>query len=111
MPPRRAFRPATGAIIEFIFVDSNMGKARRANGASFCQVVRIRALIHEIDVITDGNQKWQGAAPSLRIRAIISSGSHQDDIVLMDHIDILARSIMADPRACAKKYLIHASVS
>lgn len=41
------------------------------SGASFCQVDRIRAGIHEIDVITDGYQKWHGAIPILMTRETI----------------------------------------
>jgi hypothetical protein len=34
-------------------------------GAIFCHVDKIRAGIHEIDVITEGYHKWQGAIPIL----------------------------------------------
>lgn len=32
-------------------------------GAIFCQVIRIKPLIHLNPSITPGNQKWKGAAP------------------------------------------------
>jgi hypothetical protein len=40
--------------------------ARIINGASFCQVAKIMQAIHDMEVITDGNQKWNGAIPNLR---------------------------------------------
>lgn len=49
------------------------GKINSIKGPSFCQVHRIRQLIHDIDVIVEGNQKWQGAAPSFNSKAVISS--------------------------------------
>jgi hypothetical protein len=104
-------RPAIGAIIALILGDPNSGKARRANGANFCHEVRRSALIHEIEVITDGNQKWHGAAPNFSINDIIRRSVHHEVIIVTDHSDILDRSINAEPRACARKYLIHASVS
>ena len=39
---------------------------------SFCQEERIRHIIHEMDAITFGNQKWNGAIPSL-IKSLMSS--------------------------------------
>jgi hypothetical protein len=41
------------------------------SGPSFCQVDKMRQLVHEIDDITDGNQKWHGAIPSFKIKAVI----------------------------------------
>lgn len=38
-------------------------------GAIFCQVARVIHRGHEIFLITAGNQKWQGAAPSFKRRA------------------------------------------
>lgn len=32
-------------------------KIKRLKGANFCQVTRTREVIHEADVITEGNQK------------------------------------------------------
>lgn len=39
-------------------------KARIISGANFCQVAKIIQDNQDIDVITDGNQKWSGAIPS-----------------------------------------------
>jgi hypothetical protein len=47
-------------------------KAIIIRGASFCHVARIMQANHDIDVITDGNQKWNGAIPNLIIIADIS---------------------------------------
>jgi len=64
----------------------------------------------DIDVITGGNQKWNGAIPSLimiaDIRIIFIYG-----IDLVDQWDILVISIRLEPNAWAIKYLIAASVS
>ena len=48
-------------------------KARITNGASFCHVARIMQDIQDSDVITEGNQKWNGAIPSFSRMAAISS--------------------------------------
>lgn len=44
---------------------------RIVKGPSFCQVLKIKQFIHEMDVMTEGNQKWQGAIPIFRIMALI----------------------------------------
>jgi len=41
-------------VIIFLLVKGNTSSAR---GASFCHVAKIKQLIHDIDVITEGNQK------------------------------------------------------
>lgn len=41
-----------------------------AKGPSFCHVLRIRQLSQDREDITDGNQKWHGAIPIFKIRAI-----------------------------------------
>ncbi len=84
--------------------------ARIINGASFCQVVKIMQDIHDMEVITDGNQKWNGAIPNFSSMADISIkfSSCVDDMV---HCAILDISIILDPRAWAIKYLMEASVS
>lgn len=92
-----------------IFLDS--GNARSINGANFCHVDKIKAFIHEIADITDGNQKWQGTTPSLRKRA-----DNRINIDMFESIEILhwlklPISIKAEPKAWARKYLIEASVS
>jgi hypothetical protein len=40
-------------------------------GASFCHVAKIIHEAHGMDVITDGNQKWNGTMPSFNIIAEI----------------------------------------
>ena len=49
-------------------------------GPSFCHVDRIRQLDQEMDVMIDGNQKWQGAIPNFRRMAAIKiyEGSGRD---------------------------------
>lgn len=84
-------------------------ETRSARGASFCHVASSKQFSHEIDDMTWGNQKWHGAAPSFRvrlkvkIRQLIKDGEYH-------HIEILLSSIIADPNACARKYLIAPSV-
>lgn len=39
-------------------------KAKMIRGANFCQVASNIQDIHDMEVITDGNQKWKGAIPS-----------------------------------------------
>jgi len=56
-------------------------------------------LDQEIEVITDGYQKWQGAAPSFSRSAIIRIGVHHDCIGEIDQADSLDKSIRADPTA------------
>jgi len=84
--------------------------AKIVSGASFCQVARIRQDIQEREVITDGNQKWNGAIPSFNKIADISKrfiwGIEEEA-----HWVILVISIRLDPSAWAIKYLIAASVS
>jgi hypothetical protein len=67
VPPSSAFSAAisiinVGAVLCMIY-------AMIISGANFCQVARIIQVIHDIDVITDGNQKWNGAIPSLSMIA------------------------------------------
>lgn len=67
-------------------------------GPSFCQVDRIRQFIHEMDAMTEGNQKWHGAMPSFRKRAAnrMYAGSGAD---LLSHRDDDAMRIRLLPRA------------
>jgi len=108
IPPRSAFIVAiiimnVGAVLWRI-------KAKMTRGASFCQVARIVQADQDIDVITEGNQKWNGAIPSLSIIAP-SSIRFIWGMDLDDQWAILVISISLDPIACAMKYLIAASVS
>jgi hypothetical protein len=73
-------------------------KARIVNGASFCQVAKIMHDIHDNEVMTEGNQKWNGAIPNFNRIAeisIIFSIIGGDE----DHCDILVISITLDPIA------------
>lgn len=110
-PPKIAFIAATTPIILVINVLLNDGKARSTRGASFCHVDRIRAFIQEMDVITDGNQKWQGTAPSFRNKAVNRINIDMFELIEVLHWLNLPISIRADPKAWARKYLRAASVS
>jgi len=85
-------------------------KAKIINGASFCHDARIEQEIHDSEVITEGNQKWNGAIPSFNIIADISRRFIKF-IEDLDHCANLDINIILDPSACAIKYLIAASVS
>lgn len=78
-------------------------------GPSFCQVDKIKHEIQDIDDITLGNHEWHGAIPSFRrmarVRIRIVPYWNFDHIIDEDKIIIL------DPSACARKYLVMASVS
>jgi len=81
-------------------------------GASFCHVDKIKHEIQDIEVMTDVYHKWHGAIPSFSMRAINKvSLNRLVGIESINHIDILDISIILDPRAWARKYLIDASVS
>lgn len=83
----------------------------RISGAIFCHVDNRKQFIHDRDVITDGNHKWHGAAPSFNrsdvIRIIVATLLFIIALISID--DPNRRSI--DPNACDRKYLIAASVS
>lgn len=82
---------------------------RRTRGPSFCHVHKRRQLSHEIQVITCGNQKWQGAPPSFNTIARARIGVARGGCVY--HIIIHIINIIDEPKACARKYLIAPSVS
>jgi hypothetical protein len=86
------------------------GKINSARGASFCQVHKIKQLIQFIEVIVEGNQKWHGAAPSLS-RRLVTKMYCISVWFLRLFSSILEYSIIAEPRACARKYLMALSVS
>lgn len=71
----------------------------RISGAIFCHVDRRKQFIHERDVITDGNHRWHGAAPSFSnkdvIRIIVATLLFI--IVLINIDDLRRRSI--EPKA------------
>ena len=43
----------------------------RANGASFCQVERIRPVVRSSPCSTSGSHEWTGASPIFRARAMV----------------------------------------
>lgn len=86
------------------------GKINSAKGASFCQVHKIKQLIQLIEAIVDGNQKWHGAAPILSRRLAVKMYCISVWFLKLSS-SILEYSIIAEPKACAKKYLMALSVS
>jgi len=108
-PPIIAF---IGAIINIIFLieTDKIGNKITINGAIFCHVVKIIQFLQDIDDITEGNQKWQGAAPNLISKDIISTIIIILLIISL-HIIILNVIIIAEPSACDKKYFVLASTS
>lgn len=109
-PPINALIAAIIAIV--LFDEDDKINDKIINGANFCHVARIRHDSQDADAITDGNHKWHGTMPNLRITDIIKI---KDIIFLgiewLNHIDMLDINIILDPRAWARKYLIAASVS
>jgi len=108
IPPIRAFNEATRKINWVMY--GFMIKSENIKGANFCHVDSNIHEIHEIEVITEGYQKWRGAAPSFsridaRSRVIIRF------IFAEYHIDILDINRILEPRLCARKYFTVASVS
>ena len=82
-----------------------------ANGASFCQVDRMKAEFQEIDIITEGYHAWQGAIPDLIIIENRIIGYVRSLIGEVEYIHTLLIISSLDPRACTNRYLMHASVS
>jgi hypothetical protein len=109
-PPTRAFTaPKNNKILEDAPVRIN---EIIDNGASFCQVDKIKQESQEIDVITDGYHRWHGAIPIFSRTDIISKNLILFiGIEFLNHMEILAINIILDPKAWAIKYLIEASVS
>jgi len=83
---------------------------RIVRGPSFCHVLKIRQLIHEIEDITEGNQKWHGAIPIFKIMALMIMYDGTIEFV-WNHREVEAIRIRLDPKAWIKKYLVAASVS
>lgn len=77
----------------------------RHSGANFCQVAINIALGQDRAFITFGNQWCRGAAPSFNERATIISIFENKVFIIKPN----SKSI--PPKACAKKYLVAASVS
>lgn len=108
-PPTNALIPA---VVARIVLDCVLYVViiSRVRGASFCQVDRVRQLIHDSEAITEGYQKWHGAIPSLMNIATIIVHIGIDWFIGW-YIILIPRSITIEPKACDKKYLIDASVS
>jgi len=99
------------AAVSIIMFDDLINiKARIIKGANFCHVAKMRHENHEIDVITDGNQKWRGAIPSFSIIEATRIIFIKFEIDI-DHISILLINMILEPSAWAIKYLMVASVS
>lgn len=89
-----------------------------ANGASFCQVERIRPVDRSKPCITSGIQKCMGASPILSARATVNIMLAMGlDRSLMAHspvsqaLVVLANRIIAAAVAWVKKYLVVASTA
>lgn len=105
-----AFITATENKMVFIWCIFRNGKISNPSGPSFCHVHKIKQLIQDRDDIVDGNQKWHGAAPSFSSSANIRSVCIS--VWLLGwYKNMLEYNITAEPRACARKYLIAASIS
>lgn len=89
-------------------------KERAQRGVIFCSVARAAQIGHGELAITDGNQKWVGAAPNLVVRAIrvrvAGSRGGVRRIGLWESRGYERRS-RHEPKAWARKYFIAASVS
>lgn len=90
----------------------------KVRGASFCQVERIRPVVRLRPCRTSGSQKWTGARPSLRAKAIviIVAGKGWQSCVIFHSPEIqalvvLANRIIAAAVACMRKYLVAASTA
>lgn len=84
--------------------------AKIVSGPSFCHVDKKRQFIHEIDVITDGNQKWHGAIPNFSKRAEIVI--YEDwMLVIGSQNEVEDIKIRLLPSAWIRKYLVEASYS
>lgn len=88
------------------------------SGANFCQVVRIKAVIVVVPCSTSGNQKWNGASPSLIAKAVVRMiHGMLLDICVISHCPsvqafmVLENRISVEAVACVRKYLIAASIA
>jgi len=108
IPPIKAFNEATRKISWVMY--GFIIKSENINGANFCHVDSNIHETHEIEVITEGYQKWRGAAPSF---SIIDAKSRIIMIFMFAeyHIDRLDIKRILEPRLCARKYFTVASVS
>jgi hypothetical protein len=102
------------AVRKITLFDGRNIKVIIANGATFCQVARIIQIGQEALDITEGNQKWVGAAPNLIVRAIlirIRGISWFVSRMSPCEMQIYEIRKALEPRACAKKYFTAASDS
>lgn len=109
IPPIKAFIAATviNIALEFDLYETDINSDK---GANFCQVDRIRQFIHDRDNITEGYQKWHGAAPSLiNIERMIII--FDISCIINWFISLILSNIIIDPIAWERKYLMEASVS
>jgi hypothetical protein len=110
IPPSIAFIAAITEINGLFMLGQKNIKIER--GASFCQEDRIVHEVHDTEDITDGYQKWHGTLPIFsKIEIISILGTKFSIFENGVHNSIEKDKSMADPSACARKYLIHPSVS
>lgn len=86
-------------------------KAKINKGEIFCQEDKMKQDIQDILFITLGNQKWQGAAPSLINILIIRIGRSALLNLNWELIKMMKTNRILDPIAWARKYLIALSDS
>lgn len=91
---------------------------RRANGASFCQVDKMRPVVRSSPCNTSGSQVWRGAMPILRERAktmsVVGTGwviSWMFHWPVSHALVVLANRRVAAAVACVRKYLVVASTA
>lgn len=90
-------------------------KESKIIGASFCQVIKIKAMFQFKPSITFGNQKWKGATPLFIIKedAKIKLNKKFLFIKMLCSIfelnKIIANKRVLEANACVRKYLIEAS--
>lgn len=65
IPPRPPTRALSTPIVDKISFCDEKEEISNIKGATFCQVIRRAAEAQGALFITEGNQKWKGAAPSL----------------------------------------------
>lgn len=55
-----------------LFIEEDREYINKITGIIFCQVAKVKHIGHEIEDITEGNQKWQGGKPNLINKPITS---------------------------------------
>jgi len=91
---------------------------RRANGANFCHVERIRPVVRSSPWRTSGSQEWRGASPIFKARAMVIIVTGRGCVICwMSHwpvnqaLVVLANKSMAAAVAWVRKYLVVASTA